>query len=60
MTCIAYRVKYWAMTASCNVSVPQQTLSLAADLAVVPLEALELINVRNIAAIYSISLCTCS
>lgn len=47
MTCIAYRVKYWAMTASCNVSVPQQTLSLAADLAVVLLEALELINVRN-------------
>lgn len=60
MTCIAYRVKYWAVTASCNVPVPQQTLSLAADLAVVPLEALELINVRNIAAIYSISLCTCS
>lgn len=47
VTCIAYRVKYWAMTASCNVSVPQQTLSLAADLAVVLLEALELINVRN-------------
>lgn len=47
MTCIAYRVKYWAVTASCNVPVPQQTLSLAADLAVVLLEALELINVRN-------------